>query len=385
MTRPAYTIDEIKAMLAERAGDVARNYAPRAEGSYHSGHEYWTLNPGRADRRVGSFVVYVSGPKAGRWRDFAMSGTEAHGDMIDLIRLSLGCDLREAIRDARRWLGLDYEAPEDVARRKARAADYAKRQREAAQEEAAKRARRAKAAQALWLSAQPALRGTPAEHYLRQTRGIDLAALGRQPGALRYHPALKYTHVDQDTGEVFEGTYPAICAIINDLRGNVVAVHRTYLAYDPKRATWDKAPVPAPKKVLGDYGGALIQISRGTMDQGPRGGRAPALRDCKPGAHVFITEGIEDALSVCMVLPHVRVGAAISLSNLGQVVLPRAVTRVTLVADRDDNDTARAALTRAIEAHARAGREVRLWQNTHGGKDLNDALRALVRDQERAG
>ena len=96
----------------------------------------------------------------------------------------------------------------------------------------------------------------------------------------------------------------------------------------------------------------------------------------KPGAHVFIAEGIEDALSAVVLKPEVRVLAAISLSNLGHVVLPEAVEHVTLIADLDDNDTARAELDRAIASHQSAGRTVRVFQNRWGGKDLNDALRA---------
>lgn len=46
------------------------------------------------------------------------------------------------------------------------------------------------------------------------------------------------------------------------------------------------------------------------------------------------------------------------------------------MADLDENEAARAALQRAVVAHRVAGRDVRLWQNRWGGKDLNDALRA---------
>jgi hypothetical protein len=99
------------------------------------------------------------------------------------------------------------------------------------------------------------------------------------------------------------------------------------------------------------------------------------VQHAEPGQHVYVTEGIEDGLSVVQLLPEARVLCAISLSNMGAIDLPPAVVRVTLVADRDENDQARAALDRAVSAHQRAGRDVRLWQNAYGGKDLNDALR----------
>ena len=73
--------------------------------------------------------------------------------------------------------------------------------------------------------------------------------------------------------------------------------------------------------------------------------------------------------------------AAISLSNFGGVQLPGNISTVTLIADRDPGPDAQEALRRAIAAHQRAGRQVRIWQNHDGGKDLNDALRAQLRRQ----
>ncbi|MFT6668679.1 MAG: hypothetical protein ACJAVZ_000125 [Afipia broomeae] len=137
--------------------------------------------------------------------------------------------------------------------------------------------------------------------------------------------------------------------------------------------------MPKAKKVLGDYWTSSIHIWKGI---GPRGGKPGSLRDVKPGAHVFIAEGIEDALSAVVLKPEARVLAAISLSNLGHVVLPEAVSNVTLIADLDDNKTARDELDRAIASHQAAGRTVRVFQNRWGGKDLNDALRAASTETE---
>ena len=153
--------------------------------------------------------------------------------------------------------------------------------------------------------------------------------------------------------------------------------HRTWLARRPD-GLWDKAPVPKAKKVLGDYAGASIHLWRGI---GPRGGKGKPLADAPQGSHVFVAEGIEDALSAAIALPDARVISAISLSNFGGVVLPPAVTSVTLIADQDEGEAARKALDRAISAHQRQGRTVRVWRNGEGGKDLNDALRARLQKQ----
>jgi len=365
--RQTYTVEDVKGMLLDRVEDVALHFAPWSQGSYRDKGGYWTLNPGRADRKVGSFVVWISGPKAGRWNDYA---TGDHGDLQDLIALALGCDAKSAFREARSFLGLQSDSPEDVARRKA-AADRARaRQAEAARDERARREKRRKSAFALWLSAQERIKGTPVEYYLRDARGIDLSLLGFQPRALRYHPQCFYKHVDPETGEFIEGRFPAMLALACDLAGNAVACHRTYLGLDA-RGRWGKADLPEVKKVLGDYKGATIHLWRGL---GPRGGKGKRLAEATPGSHVYLTEGIEDALSCAIVLPDARVLAAISLSNFANVALPEAIGSLTLVADQDEGVQAREALDRAIAAHAAAGREVRVWRNGDGGKDLNDAL-----------
>ena len=363
---------ELRVMLEQRAVDVAQRYAPPAAGSYTDKGEYWTLNPGRADNSVGSFVVHVSGPRLGHWKDFA---TGEHGDFLDLIRLSLSCDLREAMAEARRFLGLQDDTPQARAARKKAVAEAEARRAAAAAEAEQKRRARARYAHALWLNAQPSIKGTPAEIYLRDRRAIDLSQLGRQPRALRFAPRLKYHHMDNSTGEVTEGYYPAMLALVHGLDGATLAVHRTFLAEGPQG--WDKAPVPKPKMVIGSYPGGCIHLRSGI---GPRGGKAPPLSRAAPGSRVYITEGIEDGLSVALAAPHLRVLCAISLSNMGAVQLPPAIAEVTLVADRDESPEARSALDRAIAAHREAGRRVYVWQAPPGIKDFNDYWRAKQKE-----
>lgn len=372
-TRQTYSLEQIKERLLEQVGNVVEHYAPRVQSSHtDTKGRYFTLNPGRADRSVGSFYVQMHGAKAGHWTDLA---TGEFGDILDLIALNLRCDLKDALREARTYLGLQTESPEDRARRD-KAAQKAKADRQAAeQRDRENAARRVKQAQAIFLSAQENLRGTPVEYYLRDQRAIDLAKLGRQPRALRYLKDCRYYDVDPETGEVIEGCFPAMVAAVSDFRGRMVAVHRTWLAIGPD-GRWDKAPVPKPKKVLGNFAGAAINIWRGT---GPRGGKPASLPQCPPDTHVMMSEGIEDALSTVVLLPDARVIAGISLGNLGQVVLPANVSTLTLVADLDEGGAAQAALQRAIAAHQKAGRTVRLFQNQWGGKDLNDALRDALR------
>jgi hypothetical protein len=374
MTRQSYTIDELKRMLAERVEDVAARYAPAAPGSYVDKGVYYTLNPGRADRRVGSFVINFGGPRRGHWHDFA---TAEHGDMLDLIQLALGCDIRDALREARQFLGLQSQSPEDVARRKAQLEAAKARRAEAERQAREDAAAIAKRAHGLWLAAEVPSPHGPVARYLRDTRGIELDRLPRWPQAIRYMPQCFWTETDPETGEVLEAKLPAMVAAVN-LGKRIVALHRTYLEMRSD-GSWGKAPVAKAKKVMGEYRGGAIRVWAGL---GPKGGHPVALNKAGPDQHVFLTEGIEDALTAAMLLPEARILAAISLSNLAAVELPRNVSRVTLIADRDEGAQAQEALQRAIEAHARAGREVRLWQPPEGSgaKDLND-----VWQQRRAG
>ncbi|RWR32503.1 hypothetical protein D2T31_00530 [Sinirhodobacter populi] len=379
MSAPArqhLTVDEVKDLLHAQRHQVAYAYAPATQGSYTDGDGYWTLNPGRPDRSVGSFVVWVEGTKAGRWNDYA---TGQHGDLLDLIALNLGCDLKTAFREARSFLGLQADSPEDVARRKA-AAERARQEKAEAERRGREELKKSrKRAFALWLSGQERIAGTPVEAYLRDRRGVDLRQLGHQPRALRFHPEVHFNQVDPASGEVFEGKGPAMLGLITDLAGNALACHRTWLAIGPD-GRWDKAPLPKPKMVLGKYRGGAIRIWRGL---GPRGGRGVPLSEVEPGARVYLTEGIEDALSVAMLLPHARIMAAIANTNFANVELPPAVTELVIVADQDADPDVRAVTDRAVQVHARAGRTVRVWRNSHGGKDINDALRQRRAELER--
>jgi len=368
--RHAYTLPEINDMLTARADDVARHYAPEVRGSYSNGQQYFTLNPGRPDTRVGSFWINLSGPHAGRWRDMA---TGQGGDLIDLIALALNCSKSDAIREARAYLGLSHDDPARARRREAEIARQKVARAEAEARRAADLDRVRAQALAIWLSAQADIAGGPVGAYLA-ARGIDLAALPRPVTALRYLPDCYYKLLDPETGEIIERRLPAMVACAVNLRGKTQALHRTYLGIHPRSGLWSKADLPNPKKVMGPQQGAAIRVWSGI---GPRGGKPGPLAEAPPGARVMIAEGIEDALVAAIACPEARVLAAINLDNLGRVELPASVTEVTLIADNDAGEQARAMFDRAVAAHAAQGRTVRVWRNARGGKDLNDALRAM--------
>lgn len=391
-SRPRFpSFQEIVDALQARPLDVAQRYAPG--GGHLNGGRWWALNPGRDDRHVGSFHVSLSGAYAGRWRDEANG---EGGDMLDLIQLALNCDRKGALAEARAFLGMEEETPAQ-AQLRARQVEKMKAQAERDARDLQLQVKKARgAAQALFMSCHERIEGTPVAAYLAG-RGIGLDRLGRTPRAIRFHPGLHYYHktddkVDRATGEVIEegriveGDFPCMVTAIHGPSGPDAApfwgVHRTWLA-QREDGTWDKAPVPAPRKVMAPLKGGFIRLVRG---MGPRGGAVPASR-APEGSRAYISEGIEDALSIAAInrmTGEPRDGtpwyafAAISLGNLREVALPDQFRSVVIIADNDPGERERRAVDRAVDAFQKQGRAVRVWRNRFGGKDANDALRAAL-------
>lgn len=336
-------------MLAAQIRDLVQLLLP--DGREERG-EWVARNPTRADRNPGSFRIHLHGSRAGVWADFA---TDDAGDALNLVAyVRYGGNLRDALAWARNYLGLATgPVPEEVRRTLPPPPSDDER----AAEEAARR----EAAQRIWLAGRPALRGTPVAEYLAR-RGIDLARLGRQPRALRFHPEL--------WNRESQAHWPAMVAAVTDDAGAHVATHRTWLAL--REGAWRKAPLADAKMSLGTVFGGSIRLWRGASGR--------ALKDAPEGDRVAIAEGIETALSVAIACPELRVLCAVSLGNMANIALPPAVGTVILCADHDvvdDSPGARQrhnALARAIAHYREGGRDVRLAMPDVAGADWNDIL-----------
>lgn len=332
------------------AGDLSARLAGRIDDLCHlflnagrrRGH-YWCV--GSVDNQPGkSMWVHLSGRSRGRWQD---AGTGELGDALDLVA---ACRFRGDKRAAYAW-ALDYlggasvmaSAPKPAAEPAARAdGDEVERRR--------------RYALRLWLEAQPSLAGTPAGAYLAG-RGIDLASLGRQPRALRYHPGVRHAGSGR--------TMPALVAAISDGEGAHIATHRIWL--EPAGSGWGKARVENPKMAIGIFAGGSIRLWRGASGK--------TLKDAPADQPVVIGEGIETCLSIAVAVPELRVLCAVSLGNMGAVALPAQIAQVILAADNDDHPAARRAFQKVVERHMQAGRTVRVAR-PEAGKDFNDTLRA---------
>ena len=344
-------VGEIVQRLALRIEQLAREILP---GGVRLQHE-WHV-PAKNSPLGGSLDVHLArGQKAGVWKCWA-SGEG--GDALDLIaQIECGGDKKRAVGWAKAWLGIDGR-------------ELDSRDRETFQPKGAltvEPARdNAKYAFGLWLEAQADIRDTPVDTYLK-ARGIDLRRLaqltGALPGALRYHPALKYPETGRSCAAMIAGVSGT-----GDQAGRMIAVHRTFLSPDGRSRLG--------KMTLGPIGGGLIPLRRGASGK--------PLAQAPEGDGILLTEGIEDALSAALMYPEDRIAAALNIGNLSRIMLPPAIRTVIIAGDNDawgqetpQGGQAHAAvrgLDKAIRHYQSQDREVRL-RRASTGKDLNDELR----------
>ncbi|WP_324694579.1 DUF7146 domain-containing protein [Novosphingobium sp. RL4] len=369
-----YSVSEI----ADKINGLARELAPDLlpNGQYNHNRTRWHFS-GIADTgKSHSAYVELAGTKQGKWFDYGNAAAgEDKGDMLDLLRLKLGlADARAAVEEAKIRLGIvdDWKPgkpallpPEERTRRAREAQERAERRED---EAAAERAKAAKRAKSLYLGGVR-IAGTGAEEYLK---GRSLFC-EEWPGVLRFRDKVWY----QDEHRKME--VPAMLAAVYLASGEQVATHRTYLHRNSEMA-WIKLQVPKPKKVLGKMWGGFIPISKGSSGK--------SMRDMPAGEPVYVTEGIEDALVVRMMMPDARIISAISLGNIGAIRLPAAARRLVIVADRDSKLKAQEQLERSIAQQQARGLEVRMVMppEEHDGeavKDMNDWLVAWLKSRAR--
>ena len=123
-----------------------------------------------------------------------------------------------------------------LAERAALAREVAAATREREQQQRAEWAVNAKRNASLWAQCVPVTHGDPLHRYLCRRLAIDAF---EAPSCLRLHPALDYWH-DGDK----LGAFPTMVALLTAPDGRTVALHRTFLTDDGR-----KADVPTVKKL----------------------------------------------------------------------------------------------------------------------------------------
>jgi hypothetical protein len=206
--------------------------------------------------------------------------------------------------------------------------------------------KRIERAERVWCGRE-ALLGTAAAVYLT-ARGIEHLA-GCED--LRFHPSCPHP------SSSFERPVhlPAMIAAVR-VTGKFIGVHRTFLRRDGS----GKADIEPAKASLGPVRGGAVRLS--------------SLEDVLQADALVVGEGIESSASAGLLLD-LPAWAAVSAGNMkGGIMLPSAIRKVIIAADRDAAGID--AAERAKFRLQREGREVDVAIPDEGLGDFNDLLLA---------
>ncbi|MGD9830461.1 MAG: toprim domain-containing protein [Hyphomicrobiaceae bacterium] len=315
--------------LASRLGRQAEAVCKRYLGAGRRQGNYWQVGDVRNTPGRSMFVRLkdtAKGP-AGKWTDAA---TGEHGDLLDVIRESLGLiDFADVAEEARLFLSLPHPDPEPQPKQ------HAPTPAPSGSAEAARR---------LVAMCQP-IGGTLVEAYLR---GRGITAL-HGCGNLRFHPRCYYRPDEHSPTE----TWPAMIGVVTDLSDRITGAHRTWLAPDGS----GKAPIDIQRKAMGDLLGHAVRFGL-------------------PGEVMAAGEGIESVLSAREVMPGMSAAGALSAAHLAAILFHDTLRRLYVVRDNDHaGDGARNTLSERASA---VGIDAIALSPILG--DFNEDLRTFGRD-----
>jgi DNA primase len=275
------------------------------------------------DDHTPSFTIYADD------RRFQCFGCGAQGDVIDFVMRAYSVKTREAIGM------LDGGALRELEQQRAPAKPKGDMRR---------------VAQRI-VNESVAIEGTPAAVYLR-SRGITIDL----PHTLRFArlptPKIEGNGLLAANGP---GPLPALVAIVTDAAGELVALQRTYLTEDGRKAATTATETDRKPKVkysLGNVVGGAIQLGA-------------------PAASMIVTEGLEDGLTLAQALGR-PVWVSAGTSMLPQMTFADVTKAVVIGADGDAAGEASA--EKAAEAFTKAGLAARIIRPAKGFKDFNAEL-----------
>ena len=194
---------------------------------------------------------------------------------------------------------------------------------------------------------EPMIGGDLAHVYF-QSRGINPTS--GFPSALRFAERLK-------DGE--GGLRPCILAMVVDILGKPVSMHRTFLKDDGT----GKAEMASPRKMM-----------PGTLPDGA----CVRLTDNAIPRHIGIAEGIETALAA-RILYGIPTWAALNTAGMKKWKAPRGIDQVTVYADNDRKFGGQAAAYELAHKIAVQGLKVDVMVSPYDGTDFNDVLMKVER------
>lgn len=255
-------------------------------------------------------------------------GCGASGDVVTIVMNHMGLSFVDALK----WLGAAELPPVDPTERaKALEGDRAARVQAVAD------------AQAFFLRSVPVEAGDMVSRYLR-ARGITEAP----PVSIRTGMLPKWQ--DKETGE-WGPAHPCMVGGCQDKEGRVVGIQRVFFR--------DGDP---------DLGKAAVKLSLGQV-------KGAALWLGPPIAHINITEGPEDGLSIRQMMPERTTVVAFGTALMPSIGYPPVVSDVTILGQ--NNDAGQVAVRKAGEALLGLGYSVRESFPPADFDDWNDWLRGI--------
>jgi phage/plasmid primase-like uncharacterized protein len=256
-----------------------------------------------------------------RKRIWICRGCDKGGDVIELVRHLNGCDFTAAVA---RLTGETWPTPQFAA---------APPQRQSAQASSNRAA-----ALRIWHYAG-SIFGTPAQTYLTNTRGIDLAQIPDIDEVLRFHAGC----------QIAAQHLPCLIALIRDVQTNApIGIMRTPLSADGR-----KPPVPnedgepVDRWALGDKAGGAIKL----------------WEDAAITTGLVVGEGLETVLAAATRIEYrgtllQPAWALIDKGDLQNFPVLSGIEALTILVDNDDNGAGQNAADACTKRWVEAERSV---------------------------
>jgi len=289
----------------------------------------------RYGKKKGSLQVTVQGAKAGLWYDFA---TQEGGTLLSLLMRERELDFTEALQYAAEWAGI---APESKTFKPTQNREpefsFIK------EELTPKQLKNIQYAKDIVANSIP-IKGTLAERYLKEHRGITESALDT---SFRFNPGV--------FEPITQKNCPALVVIAKNEKQEVQSVQCIYL--DLKTA--NKLDIDIPKRTFGPQAGASVLVQRGNGS-----------------SHQFaVAEGPETALSVAQSDKSMSVWCSLGVSNFGKMPIPTGSSKLLICADNDGAEaSSQISLIKSIKMLSERG--INVWYTRpQDCEDFNDVLK----------
>jgi conjugative relaxase-like TrwC/TraI family protein len=288
-------------------------------------------------RNKGSLAVTIRGEYIGKWTDFA---TNESGNLITLIQKRYGLSFKEALEEAAKLVNyIPGEFNRDLDKIIKNKID--KNALDDKQKLSIKKAQKL-------ASEAKDIKGTIAEKYLKEVRGIDLK---NWPKDLKYHDGV-YSKINK-------GKNPALLVVARNKDDKVQSVQAIYI----NSITGQKADVEVRKQTFGAIKGALFSANISSENN----------------KTAVICEGPEDALSILKSTNGKDIYACLGKSNFNNLNQEKLAKYDKIILALDNDGKRPGEMSSILNVASKlndSGKGVILAQPDKVKQDYNDTLKA---------